>query len=111
MIIKLKLLSKMKIKGVAIYPFIFINPEYATDVVINHERIHIAQQKELLVIPFYIIYLLNWIINIGRYFIPVIAYRRIIFEKEAKYNENNLEYLKDRKIFNFIKYVSSKNCR
>ena len=31
--------------------------------VINHELIHTAQQKELLYIPFYIIYLIEWLIR------------------------------------------------
>jgi len=39
-----------------------------------------------------------------RLFMKGNAYRNISFEKEAYSNDDNLEYLKQRKIFNFIKY-------
>ena len=35
--------------------------------VVNHELIHSAQQKELLWIPFYIIYLIEWVIRFCQY--------------------------------------------
>ncbi|RZL14289.1 MAG: hypothetical protein EOO96_30920 [Pedobacter sp.] len=85
----------------AIYPFIFIKrKEYKNDrILVNHERIHHQQQIELLVIPFYIIYLLNYIVNIFRFKSHHQAYLHIIFEKEAYTNEHNLRYLSTRKTF------------
>lgn len=62
----------------------------------NHEAVHTAQMKELLYVPFYIIYLFEWII---RLFMKGNAYRNISFEKEAYQNETNLNYLKCRKHF------------
>lgn len=97
------------------------------DVLINHEKIHIKQQLELFiltlliflvlyvfkiiplwVIPlsyfsFYIIYVLNYIIN--GFTIKQDLYKNISFEREANGNENNLEYLKTRKLFSWIKYI------
>lgn len=71
---------------------------------INHEAIHTAQMKELLYIGFYIWYFIEWIIqliiNIKN---PKNAYYEIRFEKEAFQNENNLDYLKTRKQYNWIK--------
>lgn len=66
-----------------------------TDVTINHESIHAEQIKELLFIPFYIIYLLEWI---WRYLFTKDrfthkAYRNISFEKEAYLNEGDLNYI------------------
>ena len=65
--------------------------------VINHESIHTAQMRELLYIPFYLIYLLEWlyrlIVGKGK------AYRRLSFEREAYDNEHDLTYLKRRKPF------------
>lgn len=61
-----------------------------SDVVLNHERIHTAQMKELLFLPFYILYLLEWIV---RLFMRGNAYRNISFEREAYANEKNLNYL------------------
>lgn len=37
------------------------NPNWIDKYVINHERIHTAQQRELLFIPFYIVYLIEWV--------------------------------------------------
>lgn len=71
---------------------------------INHESIHTAQMKELLYLPFYVLYLLFWIIRI---ITPPIstAYRDISFEQEAYDNQNNLEYLKSRKHYSWLKYT------
>jgi len=42
--------------GMALFPFILIKKKDLPvgDVLINHERIHLQQQLELLLIPFYI---------------------------------------------------------
>lgn len=65
-----------------------------SDRMLNHESIHTAQMKELLYVPFYLIYVMEWIV---RLFMKGNAYRNISFEKEAYKNENNMSYLKNRK--------------
>lgn len=87
----------MDIGGLAFWPFIFV-PKNAivTPELLNHERIHLRQQLELLIIPFYVWYLLEFFTK---------GYYNISFEKEAYGNDKNLEYLKTRKIFSFIKYL------
>ena len=67
--------------------------------VINHELIHSAQQRELLWVPFYIIYLIEWIFRLCQFKSWHKAYMNISFEKEAYRNGNNLNYLKSRKCF------------
>jgi len=68
------------------------------DVVINHEAIHTAQMKELLYIGFYVWYVIEWLLRLVMYgFKSKKAYKNISFEKEAFANENNLEYLKERR--------------
>lgn len=69
---------------------------------INHESIHTAQMKEMLYIFFYIWYIIEWVI---RLFKKGNAYRNISFEQEAYSNEDNLEYLKDRKHYAWFKYI------
>jgi hypothetical protein len=61
----------------------------------NHEFIHFRQQIELLIIPFYILYLLNYLINLIRYHKHTEAYRNILFEREAYENDSNLSYLSE----------------
>lgn len=107
MIIICPKLKEYGIYGLAIYPFIFIhNSESILDKeLINHEKIHLQQELELLIIPFYIIYGINWIVNYFKYKSWEEAYRNIIFEREAYQNDYNLNYLKNRRMFSFIKYL------
>ncbi len=71
--------------------------------VINHERIHTAQQRELLFIPFYILYVVEWLIRLIQYRSWHKAYRNISFEREAYTHGHNLNYLKTRKPYTFPK--------
>ena len=61
--------------------------------VLNHEKIHTAQMKELWYIPFYILYFLEWLYRLTQ---KGNAYRNISFEREAYENERNLNYLSSR---------------
>jgi len=87
----------------ALFPFILINEDLIGTtkeiIVRNHESIHYQQQKELLVLPFYVIYLYEFLVNINKGLNRRKAYRQISFEKEASANQNNLNYLKTRKKF------------
>ena len=87
----LKVLSIFfSVGGITLYPYIILREKYLTkyykkinETVIRHEKIHIEQQKELLIILFYAWYLLEWIV---RLFLKGNAYENISFEKEAKLN-------------------------
>lgn len=46
----------------------------------NHEAIHTKQMKELLYVPFYILYILEWLYRLTQ---KGNAYKNISFEKEA----------------------------
>ena len=87
--------------AMALYPFLIIKKKEYIDnkLLLNHEHIHFAQQKELLFLGFYILYLLNYLINLFRYFNHDKAYRNIVFEREAFMNEKDFNYLKQRKMF------------
>lgn len=94
-------------RAIALYPFIFLRhkEDLKNDILLNHERTHLAQQKELFLIGFYILYVYYYF-KMKKYFINnTAAYRAIPFEKEAKLNEKNLEYLKDRKNYSWKKYL------
>ena len=70
------------------------------DVIVNHESIHTSQMKEMLYIPFYLWYVTEWLIKL---LFKGNAYRNISFEREAYDNQYNLNYLKERKCYNWIK--------
>lgn len=76
--------------------------------VVNHERIHTAQQRELLFIPFYIFYLIELCVRRLQYHTWHEAYRNISFEREAYTNGHNLSYLSNRKPYSFIRYFKTR---
>lgn len=73
-----------------------------TEEMINHEKIHTAQMKEMLYIFFYLWYVIEWVI---RLFKKGDAYRNISFEKEAYINEDYLNYLKERQPYTWFWYL------
>ena len=106
MIIKSDIFIKLiswfnKPMAITLYPFIIYSPKrmegYFVDVLINHEKIHIEQQKELYVIGFYILYIY--------YFIKLRSYYDIPFEQEAYKNQTNVFYLQVRKKHSWRKYI------
>ncbi|MDP5229953.1 MAG: hypothetical protein NWQ38_06135 [Cellulophaga sp.] len=93
--------------GLTLWPFIILkNSTLKKDaVLIHHERIHLKQQKELLLVPFYLIYILEWALRSIWYLDTYKGYQNISFEREAYQNETNLDYVSERKSFSFIKYL------
>lgn len=94
-------------RGVTLFPFVLL--KYREDlkdtILINHEKIHLRQQVELLIVPFFIWYLLEYIFRLFQYKSANLAYRNISFEREAYANEKNNQYLARRSFFRFIEYV------
>ena len=98
------------------------------DITLNHEKIHTAQIAEVMIasVPFalllwlftnvwlglllfiasyYLWYVIEWLIRLPK----GNAYRNISFEREAYDNQYDLNYLKSRKRFAFLKYIKIKN--
>ena len=73
-----------------------------TERMLNHERIHSAQMKEMLYVGFYVWYVIEWLI---RLFGKGNPYRNISFEREAFDNDDDLTYLATRKRFAWWKYL------
>ncbi len=84
------------------------DPSWIDKYVVNHERIHTAQQRELLFIPFYIFYLIELCVRRLQYHTWHEAYRNISFEREAYTNGHNLSYLSNRKPYSFIRYFKTR---
>lgn len=81
----------------------FVHPGvYLSNELINHERIHTAQQREMLFVFFYLAYVVEWLIRLcmrGN------AYRNISFEREAHSNQRNLSYLSSRPHYAWVHYI------
>lgn len=99
--------KKLPAAAMAIYPFILVKSKaHKNDtVLVNHEKIHHQQQLELLLIPFYVLYFLNYVINLLIYRSHYQAYLNIAFEKEAYQHECEINYLAKRKRYNWFKLI------
>jgi hypothetical protein len=94
-------------KGLTIFPFIILKSkkDKLDIVLVNHERIHIQQQIELLFVPFFVWYFCEYIIRLLQFKDHYLAYKNIGFEKEAYAYEADLQYLKTRPLWSFLKYL------
>lgn len=94
-------------RGLTIFPFVFI--KYRNDqnnsVLMNHEKIHLRQQQELLILPFFIWYFFEYIFRLIQYKNHNLAYRNISFEREAYANESQLNYLEIRLFWQFFTFL------
>lgn len=85
------------------------DPSWISAEILRHERIHTAQMRELLFVPFYIVYFLEWLFHLvrlrrGSY----AAYMAISFEREAYANSHNPGYLSRRR--HFAQWRGRKEC-
>jgi hypothetical protein len=104
-----KLLGERTI-GLTFFPFIFLKKSYfekrpkeVLEKTIRHESIHIKQQIELLVIPFYLWYFIEYFFKF--FVFGTDAYYHLSFEREAYDNDKNPEYLETREFWSFLKYI------
>lgn len=107
MIIISKYLVPKNYVGITIYPFIFLKNKQLkqNSIIVNHEKIHLKQQLELLWILFFTWYILEFLIKLIKYWNWHLAYKNISFEKEAYTNEIKTDYLKNRKAYSFLNYL------
>ena len=91
--------------AMALYPFMLFKMEQLKhdSVIINHEKIHFKQQLELLILPFYLLYLAHYAINLIRYRNHSQAYYDICFEKEAYKHDRDLNYMTKRKVYAWMR--------
>lgn len=92
--------------SLAIFPFVFLKHKHfkGDAILVNHEKIHLKQQLELLILPFYVLYTFEFLIRLIQYKKWYVAYKNLSFEREAYYNEANMDYLKQRRLWQFLKY-------
>jgi len=97
-------------RGMALFPFVLVKYDFdkTNETFVNHEKIHLKQQLELLILPFFIWYVLEFFIRLIQYKNKDLAYRNISFEREAYAKEMDLNYLKNRSFFKFLNYIKLK---
>jgi hypothetical protein len=93
--------------GFSFFIFIWISRlETQKDRLIRHERIHFKQQLELIFVLHWLLYAVFYLISRIKGQRHYIAYRYNPFELEAYENDLDMEYLKKRKWFSWVKYIS-----
>lgn len=110
-LIVLKFLTPRGFRGLTFFPFVILADikDKKNRVLINHEKIHIRQQLELLILPFYLWYFIEFFMLWVKFKDKNKAYRNIVFEREAYSLEADLMYLKKRKIWSFWKFYDSES--
>lgn len=93
-------------EGIVLFPFIVLaKKEHALNKrIMNHERIHIRQALEMFVVPFYVWYVLEFLVRRCYVDSKYEAYRSISFEQEAYDNDFDMDYLHKRKPYRFASY-------
>lgn len=105
-IIRQNILPPKGFLAINLFGYLFCRPNAKiTDITINHEQIHTEQMKEMLYVPFYLWYGVEWLVKL---FCKGNAYRNLSFEREAYSNQYNLDYLKQENIIVGLKdYLSN----
>ena len=101
MIIIIAKIRHLGISGITLFPFIILRDKSlkVDKRIMNRERIHIRQQLELLILPFYVLYLIEYTIGLIKYRNSMKSYMNISFEREAYKNDYDFKYLTNRKFF------------
>ncbi len=93
-------------KAITIFNMVFVRKGLVMrDKDINHENIHWEQEKELLIVWFYLLYVIEFIVRLMMIRSWHKAYRSISFERECYENETDLNYPKSRKHYAWIKFI------
>lgn len=91
--------------GITLYPFVLISPRVPLrKSLVVHERIHLKQQQEMLVLPFYLLYLVEYLLGLVKGKSHYQAYRSISFEREAFQHQHYSSYLRKRKTWSWFRY-------
>jgi hypothetical protein len=86
--------------AICLFGIVFtLRPLSATE--LNHELIHAAQQRELLYIPFFLWYGIEWLLLFLKYRDWEQAYFHIRFEQEAYRHQGDPDYLNHRRHYRY----------
>lgn len=86
-----KLCNFLGVVGICFWPLIIVYNKYFI-VDVTHEKIHFEQQKEMWVLGYYVLYVLDYLKGLWLYRNFNKAYMQVRFEQEAYDNEDNSYY-------------------
>lgn len=97
-IIETRLMPDGRMAAITLFGLVFTRDKrYLDRQLITHELIHCQQQLEWLYLPFFIVYLLEWLWYLLRYRDATKAYHQVSFEREAYKNDGDADYPRRRK--------------
>ena len=103
-IIENKVLPPKNYSAIMLFGILFVRKGVkVSDRTIRHESIHVKQMLEMLILPFYLWYCIEFVIRLCFCRDWSSAYRNISFEKEAYQNESQIHY--KRKFYSWLKYL------
>lgn len=103
------LVKKFYYSAIAIWPFVIIREDDYSIQLLNHECVHLEQQKEMLFVFAYLWYIVEYLIKLAYYRNRRKAYRAISFEREAIAAEQIIGYLGYRKRYTWLKFLYIKD--
>lgn len=104
-IIRNSILPPKGFKGITILNMIFVHKNAViTEQFIRHETIHWEQQKEMLIVFFYLWYAIEYIIRLIVYRSHNKAYKSVMFEKEAYTLERSESLFNAREHYDWLFY-------
>ncbi len=94
--------------AITLFEWVFARREYKPldEKLLRHERIHIAQNREMAYLGFYLWYLLEFLIRLilyrgnGRK-----AYKNVSLEREAYRHDDDPSYIDNRSHYRWFKYI------
>lgn len=99
-VIATKLVPEGRFVAITLFGLVFCRDKsHINRYILNHELIHCCQQLEWLYLPFFVLYLAEWLWHMIRLRSWDAAYRAISFEREAYANDHDLNYLRRRCLF------------
>ena len=102
-IVRSRILPFKGFSAINLLGVIFVHPGvYLSNELINHERIHTAQQREMLYVFFYLAYFFEWMVRLP---MRGNAYSNISFEREAYAHQKDPGYLRRRRLYAWRRYV------
>lgn len=99
-VIETRLMPRSRYVAITLFGLVFTrDASLIRGRLLRHELIHCRQQLEWAYIPFFLLYLIEWLWHLARLRDWHAAYRAISFEREAYDNEDDESYLKSRKAY------------
>lgn len=113
-IIRNNLIPVKGFKAVNLFGVLFVRGNAViSETTLRHERIHTMQMREMLYVPFYLWYGIEYVVRLvgwslekkNPYYPKDSPYDRMSFEREAYGNEHDVCYPRTRKRFSWLKYI------